>query len=130
VAVAALALGWLLLINLALWTGLVARAVTGERERATLKLEHGFAWCVWPTRVHLSDFDLRIETHGWQMALAAESATIDLHLLQLLSRRFSADHVDLDGLNLTFRSKREEGQAEDFADWGPIVGFDAPVRAG
>lgn len=130
VGAVALALGWLLLLNVALWTGLVAWAVTGERERVTLELQHGFAWCVWPTRVHLSDFDLRIETHGWQMAIAADSATVDLGFLQLLSRRFTADHVALSGLNLTFRAKRDEGRSDDFAHWGPIAGFDDPVRVG
>jgi hypothetical protein len=131
VGVLGLALAWLVLVNVALWTGLVARGVSGERERGTIVLNHGFAWCVWPTRVHLSDVDLRIDRHGWQLAVTAESAVIDLDLLALTSRRFTADHVALHGTSVTYRAKRHPADPADpdaFAAFGPIEGFDAPVR--
>lgn len=124
-------LGWLFVVNLALWSDLPAWAVTGERPRSTVQLEYGWAWCVWPTRIHVSDFHLAVDTWKWQMDLQVPAGEVDVAVWALVNREFRAREIEVDGADVVFRSKLEE--SEDDLDrlraFGPMPeGFPHAVR--
>lgn len=99
--------GWLLILNLALWTGLVQTLVSGDRARVRLRLEHGFAYCLWPTTVHVKDFKLGIDTYAWQMQIDIADGELQTSVLDLVSREFRAERLRGKGAEIAFALKLE-----------------------
>lgn len=122
---------WLLVINLALWTGLVQTLVSGDRERVKLRLDHGFAYCLWPTTVHVKDFRLGIDTYAWQMQIDIADGELQTSLLGLASREFRAERLKGKGTEIAFALKLEDGRdmmhrAEAFRQ---LEDLPVPIRA-
>ncbi|MEZ4453160.1 MAG: hypothetical protein R3B09_27105 [Nannocystaceae bacterium] len=119
---------WLLTINLSLWTGLISAVVSGERPRSTVRLEYGWAWCVWPTVVHVEDLRLEIDGVRWQLAVEVPKGTLDMELHELLHRRFDAGSIRGEEVSLTYVVKRPFGaDPEEYADYPRIDGFPPPA---
>ena len=121
----------MLVLNLALWTGFVSWAVSGHHRMSSLKMHHGFAWVIWPTRVHVRSFSLTIDAYRYQLDLQIPDGTIDIELLALLSREVHATAVRGDDVSAVFRYKAPPGKVTDArrALFGPIEGLGEPVRA-
>src|SRR5688572_1383616 len=120
---------WLLAVNGTLWTGIVERAVSGQKLRANVVLEHGFAWCIWPTRVHVRDLSLRVDGHSWQLDLHIDRATLDLSLAELLTRRFYVTDLDSYGTDIVRRAKRDALDEDTLALLPPMRDRPEPIRA-
>lgn len=122
---------FLLVINLALWTGLVETLVSGDRPRVRLRLQHGFAYCVWPTTVHVQDFKLGIDTYAWQMQIDIADGELQTSVLDLMSREFRAEKLRGSGAEIAFALKLESDRdmmhrAEAFRQ---LEDLPEPVRA-
>lgn len=121
-------LAWLLAVNLALWTGLVEALVSGERPRSTIRLRHGWAWCVWPTRVHVHDLHLEIDAPRWQLELRLPDGETDIELRKLLSRRFETAWIRGHGADLAFSFKRSAGTDPAAVEGVNVIeGFPLPI---
>lgn len=121
---------WIVILNVALWSGFVARSVTGTYRMSAIELEYGFAWTVWPTRVHVEDLELRIDAYRYQLELVVPEGEVDIALWELLARRFHARSIVADGAQAKFRSKSPPGRVseERFAAFPEIEGMTDPVR--
>lgn len=119
---------WLLTINLSLWTGLVGHWVSGERPRSTIRLHYGWAWCVWPTVVHVRDLRLEIDGARWQLAVDVPEGTVDIDLLELTHRHLDARAIHGRDVRVAFAVKRPFGaDPQDYAEYPRIDGFPAPA---
>ncbi|MEZ4380781.1 MAG: hypothetical protein R3A79_05510 [Nannocystaceae bacterium] len=122
---------WMLLLNLALWTGFVPWVVSGQHKMSRIHLGYDRAWVLWPTELHVEGLVLRIDAYRYQLELRVPAGEMDLALHELVSRRFHVLRVDADGAQATFRFKAPEGKVSDErrALFGPITGHGEPVRA-
>ncbi|MCA9658613.1 MAG: hypothetical protein KC486_09730 [Myxococcales bacterium] len=121
---------WMLVLNLALWTGFVPWVVSGQHRMSRIHLGYDSAWVLWPTEVHVKGLVLRIDAYRYQLELEVPEGEMDVALHELLSRRLHVHRVDADGARATFRFKAPEGQVSERrrALFGPIVGHGAPIR--
>src|SRR5690606_30565322 len=121
---------WLLAINVAWWTGLVEAVVSGDHQRATVRLEHGFAWCVWPTHVHVDELHLEIDAEGWQLDLRVPQGEVDLELHELLSQRVETRWIRGEGAVLAVSLKQPHGtDPTELEGFHPTDRLPAPLRA-
>jgi len=128
IALVSVALGWLLLINLMLWTGAIEAIVSAERPRSTVRLEHGRAWCIWPTRVHVEDLYLAIDAERWQLELHLPKGEVDVDLHELLWRRFETSWIRGQHGDLTFSLKKPHGtDPEAVQTYAQIEGMPLPI---
>jgi hypothetical protein len=126
-ALVALEVVYLLAANLALWTGLVRRAVSAYPD--SLLLTHGFAYTVIPGRVHVSDLALRMQDQNIQFQLTVAHARVDVHLPSLLRGTFHGDHVRCEGVSFRFvhRVHDKVGMEARLAAYPPIPGLARPA---
>src|SRR5688500_18230158 len=94
VILVALELLYLLAGNLVVNSGLVKRAVASAEG---FHLDYGSAFTLWPGRVHVSDFSLRVEDYNVQFEIAFDRAQVDISLSELLSKRFRATRLEAQG---------------------------------
>ncbi|MCA9695854.1 MAG: hypothetical protein KC636_40125, partial [Myxococcales bacterium] len=122
-------LGWMLLLNMAVWTGLIAWAASGEHRMSTVDVAYESGWALWPTRVHVRDLRLRIDGYRYQLELTVPAGTVDVSLPELLSRRFHARRITGEGVRAIVRTKAREGARSAAREeaFGSIAGLDAPV---
>lgn len=98
--------------NVMLWTGAIEAIVTRDGKVTRLELQHGFAWVVWPTRVHLHDAKLSIDSYSYQLAIELEAAEVDIRLLSLLRRRADFGSIVATGVRAQYRIKPEAQDAD------------------
>ncbi len=122
---------WILIVNIALWTGLVSYLVSGEHKMSTVRMSHGWAWTIWPTTAHVESFELTIDAYSYQLGLKTGPGVIDLELHELVQRRFHANSIHAQDAVAVFRFKAPEGKVSEQrrALFGPIEGVGEPVRA-
>ncbi len=119
---------WLVIVNTLLWTGAVSAIVSGQRERSSIKLEHGWAWCVWPTVVHVDDLHLTIDGPRFQLDLTVGSGVADIELHELFSRRFETTSIRGVGVTGSYSAKRPHGAEESsYEGFHRIEGMPPPV---
>lgn len=92
---------YVVVANLLLGTGLVAKIVSRDPETITLEYER--AWTIWFGRVHAGSLALHGSARTLEWALRSEDASLDVHLHELLFRRFHADRVR--GERFSFRMR-------------------------
>jgi hypothetical protein len=121
---------WILLLNIALWTGFVAWAVTGNYKMSGIEIEYDSAYVLWPTVVHLENFELRIDAYRYQLELVIPKGELDMSLLALLARRFHAYSIKGEDVSAKFRFKGQPGKVseERLATFPEIEGMVEPVR--
>ncbi len=114
--------------NVMLWTGAVEAIVT--RDDGSVTLTHGFAWVLWPTRVHLHDAHLELDGDGYQLDVRLEDAVVDIRLLSLFERRAELQSIDANGVRAQYRRKLEAEDADHpaVAAYPPIDGEPRPPR--
>lgn len=115
---------FLLICNILLWTGGVEAIVTRDDAPTRLKLEHGFAWTIWPTRIHLNDAHFSIDAYSYQLAVDMDEALVDISLLALLDQRAHLQEIDATGLRAQYRVKveAEDANAPQIAAYPPVFG--------
>ncbi|MBC8069579.1 MAG: hypothetical protein IAG13_14675 [Deltaproteobacteria bacterium] len=122
---------WLLLCNLALWTGLVETLVTHDGKLTSLKLSHGFAWTIWPTRVHVRNATFSIDGYTYQLGLEVDEALVDMRLVSLFDHRVRFDSIEATGVRAEYRVKIRPDQADapQLAAYAAFDGTPPQVRA-
>lgn len=119
---------FVLLCNVLLWTGAVEAIVTRDGKATTLRLEHGFAWMLWPTRVHIHEAHLEIDAYSYQLALDVDEALVDMRLLSLFERRAHFETISATGVRAEYRVKLHAEDANN-PELAAYPGFDdTPVQ--
>lgn len=120
-----LELAYLSVANLILRTQLIQDAVAGAEG---FQLEFRRAYSLWPGRVHVEDFGLRVEDYNVQFELKLEAADLDIALSELLSKKFHVTKLDATGTRFRMRHKLivVGDDAERVAAYPPIAGFADP----
>ncbi len=122
-------LSYLVLINVALNTGLVARIVNAAQQDMVLSVESG--WSAWPLHLHLRNVRLRFEDANVQFSLHAARVETDIDVLAAADKTFHAYRVRAEGGSFWFRHKLDdiEGNARRVAAFPVIAGYDpVPLR--
>lgn len=121
---------WILVCNVLLWSGAIAAIVTRDGKVTRMGLDHGGAWMVWPTVVHLYDARFTLDSYSYQLAVEADEAVVDLELFELLGRRVHIERIAGSGLRAEYRDKvdpEEEGDP-DLGAYPPFDGTDPQVQ--
>jgi hypothetical protein len=118
--------------NAMLAFGGIEAIVTRETAYTRVELTHGRAWVLWPTRVHVRDVSLRIDSYGYDLQVDLRHAVVDIRLLDLFGRRFRVEHLEGDGVDAKFRRKisTDEAGHPKLAAFPTIAGTAAEVRSG
>lgn len=122
---------FILLCNVLLWTGAVEGIVTRDGKGTRLRFDHGFAWILWPTRVHVNDVRLEIDAYSYQLVVEADEALVDMRLLSLFERRAHFQEIRAQGVRAEYRIKVDEEDANEpkLAAYPPFDGTPPQVRA-
>jgi hypothetical protein len=122
-AIVALYLLFVVTVNAMLAFGGIEAIVTRETAYTRLELRHGRAWMVWPTRVHVHDVTILIDTYSYQFRADIDEAFVDIRLLALFDRRFHAQRIDATGVDAVYRRKVDPSEADD-AKLGAFAPFE------
>ena len=127
--VVGLELSYLLGANLVLKTGLIERFINDEPQDLQVSFEK--AWTIFPGRLQVQNFALRLQDENVQVWLRIPEARLRVSLHQLLARRFHVDDMKAEGLSFRIRGKiseleRDACRARAFP---PIDGFPDPPLA-
>lgn len=122
---------FILLCNVLLWTGAVEALVTRDGAVTRLRLTHGFAWMVWPTRVHVHDPRLEIDAYSYQLLIEADEALLDVRLLSLVERRAHFQEIRAEGVRAQYRIKPDASDANhpELVGFPPFDGTPPQVRS-
>jgi hypothetical protein len=127
IALIALEFLYLLAGNLALSTGLVRKAISGNPD--AMLVTHGRAYTVLPGRVHVSDLSMRMQDQNIQFLLTVAHVRVDVHLLALFRKTFHGEHVRCEGVSFRFVHRVHDvvGMEARLAAYPPIPGFARPA---
>lgn len=119
-------------VNALLAFGGIESIVTRQTEYTRLELRHGRAWMLWPTRVHVRDATILIDTYSYEFRADIEEGFIDIRLLALFDRRFHAQRIDATGVDAVFRRKVDPSEAGDpkLAAFAPFEDTPPEVKTG
>jgi hypothetical protein len=120
---------FILVCNILLWTGGV-EAIVSRDGPTRLRLEHGFAWTIWPTRIHLHGARFSIDAYSYQLDVDMDEALVDIRLLALMERRAHLQSIEADGVRAHYRVKvdREDANNPELAAYPPIFGTAPEVQ--
>jgi len=127
IALIALEFVYLLVGNLALSTGLVRKALSGNPD--AMLVTHGRAYTVLPGRVYVSDFSMRMQDRNIQFHLTMAYVRLDIHLFALFQKTFHGDHVRCEGVSFRFVHRVHDavGMEARLAAYPAIPGFARPA---
>ncbi|WP_437898279.1 hypothetical protein [Sorangium sp. So ce124] len=97
----ALWLGYVVVVNAMLSTGLIARLVSYNPVDASLY--YGSAWSLWPGVVHVEELRLSGSDSVLQWAVELDEADLDIHLTDLLRKKFYAEDIRARGFVFRMR---------------------------
>jgi hypothetical protein len=87
----ALWLGYVVVVNIVLSTGLVARLVSYNPDDVTMHYES--AWSVWPGVTHVKGFRVGGADSVLQWVVEVDEARVDIRLTELLRKKFHATKI-------------------------------------
>jgi hypothetical protein len=125
-----LAAFYLLLGNVLIKSALLKRLANSS---PSVQLDYASAYTIFPGRVHVQALRLRSEDYNVQFEVTIESATVDVSLLELASKKFHALRVRAEGVSFRARHKVHTVglDARRLAAYPPIAGFsDPPLYVG
>ena len=127
--VVGLELGYVLCANLVLKTGLIERWVNDEPRDLQVSFEK--AWTIFPGRIHVQNFALRLQDENVQVWLRIPQARLRVKLRELLVRRFHVSDLKAEGMSFRIRGKISELErdARRARAFPPIEGFSDPPLA-
>ncbi|WP_437280264.1 hypothetical protein WME90_06815 [Sorangium sp. So ce375] len=94
-------LGYVVIVNIMLSTGLIARLVSYNPVDASLY--YGSAWSLWPGLVHVEELRLSGSDSVLQWAVELDEVDVDIHLTDLLRRKFYAEDIRARGFVFRMR---------------------------
>jgi hypothetical protein len=121
---------YLLLGNVLIKSALLKRLANSS---PSVQLDYASAYTILPGRVHVRELRLRSEDYNVQFEVTLESATVDVSLLELASKKFRALRVRAEGVSFRARHKVQAVglDARRLAAYPPIAGFsDPPLYVG
>lgn len=122
VATVAIPLVYLLPANVVLNSGLVPALI--NRQPANLFIGWSSAWSLWPGRVQVHDFHMRVQDPGAQWELTIDKATTQVVLSALLRQTFQTAWVQARGVQFRFRPRvAQDTPAALLEPYPPIAGF-------
>lgn len=123
--------GWLLAVNVTLWLHVPDRIISGDRPRSTIRVSYGWAWCVWPTTVHVTNLHIAVDTWIWQLDVSTPSAIVDLSLLDLPSKHLHATRIEAEHVTVVTRIKVADQNDPRVHAFGPMPSeFPPAIRRG
>lgn len=128
-SIATLWLTYLVVGNGLLWSGTIESWVDDSDD---LDVSFREPYTLFPGRVHLKDFELRLNDSSVQMLLAFDSATVDVALFELPKRTFHVEKLRGDDMVLRLREKIDDTPSDrrKARYYPPIEGFDGlPLKA-
>lgn len=130
VLVPALYVVLVLLMNVALWSGLVEHVISGKRERSTVHLELEHGWLLWPNRVHVRGLELDIDAYNYRLRVVVPRARADIALWELFDQAFHARRIRAEDATIILQLKPETPAAdpERLAEL-PHLGDGPPVKS-
>lgn len=97
----ALWLGYVVIVNVMLSTKLMARLVSYNPTDASLF--YGSAWSLWPGVVHVKELRLSGADSVLEWAVVLDEVDADIHLTDLLRKKFHAEDVRGEGFMFRMR---------------------------
>jgi hypothetical protein len=93
-----------------------------------LRVEYARAYSILPGRIHVEGLSIRGSDTSVEWILTLDSCDFRVHFLDLVHRKFHADHVRGSGLSLRIRLRLEQDEAtpEVVAAVPPVPGFSDP----
>lgn len=121
---AALEFSYLTLANLTLLTPLLQKLATS----GDIMVRYDWAYSLWPGRVVVRNLRFRVQDHNIQFLVAIERGSLDVSLLELVTKHFHALRVDADNVSYRMRHKvsRVGKEGPRLAAYPPIEGFSDP----
>ena len=118
---------YFVIANLALSTGFVREALSGNPD--AMLVTHGHAYTVLPGRVHVSDFSMRMQDRNIQFHVTVAHVRLDIRLFALFRKTFHGDNVRCEGVSFRFvqRVRDAEGIEARLAAYPPIPGLARPA---
>ena len=95
--VPALEIGYLLVSNAVLFSGVIQRAASAQPEQVELAWDR--AYSLWPGRAYVTDLRLRLQDSHVQFRLTVDSASVDVDLLALLHKEFHTRRIRAQGVS-------------------------------
>lgn len=124
---------WLVLvitINALIWSGALERWVSGKHRMSEvhLRVEHGYV--VWPSRVHVRNFELEIDAYRYQLRVHVPEGHADVVLWRLAGRMFEARSIGGKGgtVMLLFKPEAADAKPARLRASPKIDGFAPPIR--
>jgi hypothetical protein len=117
--------------NAVLASGVLERTINAKPDKLHVTFER--PWTLWPGRVHVDRFALRIQDSGVQFQLGLSDASLNLEIWKLLKQQFSISELTASNVSFRLRTKvkgeepLELVRARRFA---PIAGFSDPPLKG
>ncbi|WP_437652574.1 hypothetical protein [Sorangium sp. So ce1182] len=109
----ALWLGYVVIVNVMLSTKLMARLISYNPGDASLY--YGSAWSLWPGVVHIEEFRLSGGDSTLEWAVELDEADVDIHLTDLLRKKFYAEDVRAEGFVFRMRLLVDPTSERDLA---------------
>lgn len=103
--------GYIVLVNVMLSTKLLSKLVSYNPD--TVALNYESAWSVWPGVVHVKGFEVRGSDSVLEWVVQLDEVSCDIHLTELLDRKFYARNIRAKGFVFRVRLRVEPPDAED-----------------
>lgn len=122
----------MLATNILLWTGTIEHLASRRYPLATVEIQVGRAWMLWPGKIHVRDFEIDIDAYTYQLHVGVPSGVVDIALLDLMSREFHTRSVHGEDVSIWVVMKKPAEQVDEgpgvpeFADFGPPIRSDEP----
>lgn len=123
--------GWIVLVNLLLWTGAVERLVSGHHGLAEVELKIGRAWMLRPDTVHVREFELDIDGYAIRVHVEVVEGEARVAFFDLLSRTFRTRSITGRAGTIAVQRKMPHDEVDErrLARFPQLGSFDRPVRA-
>ena len=131
-AVIALVAVWVLylvVIQTLLWTPLLSHLVNQSRESVLVTYES--AWSIWPAKVHVRGLQIRIHDRVADVVITADTLVASFDLPVLLAKQLTVHEVRASGMSVRIRPRYPTGEIRDDELEGQpeIPGFPDPRRS-
>lgn len=127
-ALLALYLSFVLVANIVLATHVIEKQVNAGTK--DVEMHWGRAWTLWPGRMHVDDFVLRVDDANVQALLTIDHAVTGIDLLPLLRKRVNLHEPVAEGCRFWMRHRVTaigDDNRVQVAAFPPIPGADPPL---
>ena len=101
--------------NIMIWSGAIEHLASRRYPMATVEIEVGHAWMLWPGKIHVRDFELDVDAYLYQLHVEVPAGDMDIALLDLVSREFHTRSVHGEDVSIWVVIKKSAEQVETSA---------------